>query len=64
MVLPCYAQDINAIMELRKGRRAAKAQAGIVYLQDETYEFRTKENGELRSVYGLPVRSSVKSTYL
>ena len=57
MVLLYYVQDINAIMELLKSRRAAKA--GIVYLQDETYEFRTKENDELRSVYGSPVRSSV-----
>ena len=44
-------------MEMLKGPRAAKA--GIVYLQDETYEFRTKENGKLWSVYGSPVCSSV-----
>ena len=44
-------------MEVLKGPRAAKA--GIVYLQDETYEFCTKENGKLWSFYGSPVRSSV-----
>ena len=40
-----------------KGPRAAEA--GIVYLQDETCEFRTKENGKIWTVYGSPVRSSV-----
>ena len=44
-------------MELLKGPRATKA--GIVYLQDENYEFRTKENGKIWSVYGSPVCSSV-----
>ncbi|KAF8816077.1 Metallo-dependent phosphatase [Phlegmacium glaucopus] len=45
-------QDINVIMEMLRGPRAAEA--GIVYLQDEVYEFRTKENGKLWSVYGSP----------
>lgn len=44
-------------MDMLKGPRAVKA--GIVYLQDETYEFRTKENGKLWTVYGSPVCSSV-----
>lgn len=41
-------------MELLKGKRAVAA--GIVYLQDEKYEFETKENGRTWSVYGSPVR--------
>jgi len=45
-------QDTNAVMEMVRGTRAAEA--GIVYLQDETFEFRTKENGKLWSVYGSP----------
>lgn len=40
-------------MEMLKGPRAAES--GIVYLQDEKYEFRTKENGKLWTVYGSPV---------
>ncbi|KAF8813979.1 hypothetical protein BYT27DRAFT_7083116 [Phlegmacium glaucopus] len=35
-------QDVNVIMEMLRGPRTAEA--GIVYLQDEMYEFRTKEN--------------------
>jgi hypothetical protein len=46
-------------MEMLKGPQAAKA--GIVYLQDEAYEFRTKENGKLWTVYGSPVCSSVSN---
>lgn len=45
-------QDLKAIMEMLKGPRAIAA--GIVYLQDEKYEFRTKENGKLWNVYGSP----------
>jgi len=45
-------QDNNAIMEMLKGPRATAA--GIVYLQDETNEFRTKEDGKLWTVYGSP----------
>jgi len=45
-------QDINLIMEMLKGPHAIKA--GIVYLQDETYEFQTKENGKVWTVYGSP----------
>lgn len=41
-------------MELLKGDRAKET--GIVYLQDEKYEFRVKEEGKLWSVYGSPVR--------
>lgn len=44
-------------MGMLKGPRAAEA--GIVYLQDETCEFRTKENGKLWTVYGSPVCLSV-----
>ena len=44
-------------MEMLKGPRAAKA--GIVYLQDEACEFRTKENGKIWTVYGSPVCSSL-----
>lgn len=29
--------------------------AGIVYLQDERYEFRVREGGRMWSVYGSPV---------
>ena len=47
------------VLELVRGPWAA--QAGIVYLQDEKFEFRTKENGKLWSVYGSPVSSSVFS---
>ena len=39
-----------------KGPRAVEA--GIVYLQDEKHEFRTKENGRLWTVYGSPVCST------
>jgi len=41
-------------MQMLKGARAQKA--GIVYLQDEKYEFKAHENGKLWSVYGSPVR--------
>ena len=46
-------QDIKPIMQMLKGARAQKA--GIVYLQDEKYEFKVHENGKLWSVYGSPV---------
>lgn len=52
-----YLQDIRVIVEMLKGPRAAKA--GIIYLQDEKCEFRTKENGRLWSVYGSPVCSTI-----
>ena len=42
-----------------KGPRAIAA--GIVYLQDEKYEFRTKENGKLWNVYGSPVCPTILS---
>ena len=44
-------------MEMLKGPRAAEA--GIVYLQDQIYEFRAKENGKLWTVYGSPVCPTV-----
>ena len=44
-------------MQMLKGARAQKA--GIVYLQDEKYEFKVHENGKLWSVYGSPVRISL-----
>lgn len=50
-------QDIKVIMEMLEGPRAADA--GIVYLQDQIYEFRAKENGKLWTVYGSPVCSTV-----
>ena len=46
-------QDIKPIMQMLKGARAQKA--GIVYLQDEKYEFKVHENGKSWSVYGSPV---------
>ncbi|KDR66481.1 hypothetical protein GALMADRAFT_80777 [Galerina marginata CBS 339.88] len=45
-------QDLGKIMELLRGDRAKEA--GIVYLQDEKYEFQVKEEGKLWSVYGSP----------
>ena len=42
-------------MEMLKGLHAAEA--GIIYLQDEKYEFRTKEGGKVWTVYGSPVCS-------
>jgi hypothetical protein len=39
-----------------KGPRATEA--GIVYLQDETYEFRIAEGGKLWTVYGSPACST------
>ena len=60
VIIQSHLQDTNAIMRMLKGPRAAEA--GIVYLQDETCEFRTKENGKLWTVYGSPVcRYSTKS---
>jgi hypothetical protein len=46
-------QDIKPIIQMLKGARAQRA--GIVYLQDEKYEFKVHENGKLWSVYGSPV---------
>ena len=48
-------------MEMLKGPRAIEA--GIVYLQDEKHEFRTKANGKLWTVYGSPVCFNIY-TYL
>ena len=42
-------------MQLLKGDRAKEA--GIVYLQDEKYEFQLEEGGRLWSIYGSPVGS-------
>jgi len=41
-----------ALENRKAGPQAEKA--GIVYLQDESYEFRAKENGKLWTVYGSP----------
>lgn len=49
-------QDYDAIYELLTGPKARKA--GIVYLEDESYAFRTKEGGREWSVYGSPVSRS------
>ena len=46
-------KDYDAIHDLLTGSKARKS--GIVYLEDESYTFRTKEGGRERSVYGSPV---------
>ncbi|CAL1699956.1 unnamed protein product [Somion occarium] len=45
-------EDVQAIRELLVGREAKAS--GLVYLQEEVFQFRTKENGRLWSVYGSP----------
>ncbi|KAI5892653.1 Metallo-dependent phosphatase [Schizophyllum commune H4-8] len=45
-------QDYDAIHDLLTGSKARKT--GIVYLEDESYTFRTKEGGREWSVYGSP----------
>jgi hypothetical protein len=46
-------QDPEPIFDLLKGQDAQDA--GIVYLQDELYEFQVKEHGRKWSVWGSPV---------
>ncbi|KAH9919681.1 uncharacterized protein B0H18DRAFT_1026667 [Fomitopsis serialis] len=46
-------QNIGLIQDLIQGRRATKS--GIVYLEDESYEFRAKPDGRKWTVYGSPV---------
>ncbi|KAF9531261.1 Metallo-dependent phosphatase-like protein [Crepidotus variabilis] len=45
-------QDINKILPLLKGKGAQAS--NLVYLQDEVYRFKLKENGREWSVYGSP----------
>jgi len=45
-------QDIRSILKLLKGPKAVSA--GIVYLQDEKFEFSTKPEGRTWTVYGSP----------
>jgi hypothetical protein len=45
---------VGPILELLKGQAAQDA--GIVYLQDEKYEFQAKPGGRVWSVWGSPVR--------
>jgi len=45
-------QDIDSILELLKGPKATNA--GIVYLQDTSFEFSTKPEGKKWTVYGSP----------
>lgn len=45
-------QDVATVRELVAGKDAKAA--GIVYLQDEAYEFQAKEGGRSWSVYGSP----------
>ncbi|KAL1694369.1 Metallo-dependent phosphatase-like protein [Schizophyllum commune] len=45
-------QDYDAIHDLLTGAKARKF--GIVYLEDESYTFKTKEGGREWSVYGSP----------
>ncbi|KAI0076960.1 Metallo-dependent phosphatase [Panus rudis PR-1116 ss-1] len=47
-----FREDAEAVRELLTGE-AAK-QAGIVYLEDQEYKFRTKEDGREWTVYGSP----------
>ncbi|TFY51838.1 hypothetical protein EVJ58_g10351 [Rhodofomes roseus] len=46
-------QSIGLIQDLIQGRRAAKS--GIVYLEDDHYEFCAKPDGRKWTVYGSPV---------
>lgn len=55
-------QDVAAVRELVAGKDAKAA--GIVYLQDEAYEFQAKEGGRSWSVYGSPVRCRCHTPYL
>ncbi|KDR66478.1 hypothetical protein GALMADRAFT_80788 [Galerina marginata CBS 339.88] len=45
-------QDLAPVIEMIKGEKATKA--GIVYLEDEDYAFRTRDNGKLWTIYGSP----------
>ncbi|KAF9558986.1 Metallo-dependent phosphatase [Agrocybe pediades] len=45
-------QDTGSILNVLKGAQADHA--GLVYLQDEDYEFQTKDGGRIWSVYGSP----------
>jgi len=48
-------QNLGLVMKMLKGEKAHRA--GLVYLQDEDYNFQTKDGGRIWSVYGSPVRS-------
>ena len=45
---------MNAIRELLVGPESKEA--GLVYLEDEKYQFQVKPDGKTWSVYGSPVR--------
>ncbi|KAK7696081.1 hypothetical protein QCA50_000723 [Cerrena zonata] len=45
-------EDVQAIRELLLGNEAKER--NLIYLQDELFEFRTKDSGRLWSVYGSP----------
>jgi hypothetical protein len=47
-------EDIEPLLELLRGEESRDA--GIVYLQNEQYEFSTKPGGRTWSVWGSPVR--------
>ena len=49
-------QDVQAVRQLLAGSQAREQ--NLIYLQDELFEFRAKDNGRLWSVYGSPVSSS------
>ena len=56
-------QDVPRIIDLLKGavKRVTDgpnvSDGGLVYLQDQTYEFQTREGGRKWSIYGSPVCS-------
>ena len=52
-------QNIGLIQDLILGHKATNS--GIVYLEDELYEFRAKPDGRTWSVYGSPVSPHVIS---
>ena len=43
-------QDVQAVRQLLAGSQAREQ--NLIYLQDELFEFRAKDNGRLWSVYG------------
>ena len=48
-------QNTTAIRDLVSGEAARRA--GVVYLEGETYDFRTHDDGRIWTVYGSPVRT-------
>lgn len=57
-------QDIAPVIELLKGpgKRVVDgpniSDSGLVYLQDQSFEFQAREGGRKWSVYGSPVRQA------